>query len=173
MDSIRAPAPDIRRDPESIKIVAGLLVIVAETDEKSREKFELLASYKGQERAFSLFGGWPGYVPRYLLSCTSNRPQEFDLRFIRNCARAIPLRTPVRTGTKSNLPIPNYEHSLREVYTDWSRYLIESSGKLELLSRTIVIDNIQEDNSSTEPKSRMVPVSCYFEVSFRNIRGLC
>ena len=24
-----------------------------------------------------------------------------------------------------------------------------------------------------EPKSRMVPVSCYFEVGFRNVRGLC
>jgi hypothetical protein len=58
-----------------------------------------------------------------------------------------------RTGTKSNLPIPNYEHPLREVYTDWSRYLIESSGELELLSRTIVIDNIQEDNSSTSAPS--------------------
>jgi hypothetical protein len=63
------------------------------------------------------------------------------------------LEQQVKTGIKSNLPIPNYEHSLREVYIDWSRYLIESSGKLELLSRTIVIDNIQEDNSSTSAPS--------------------
>jgi len=106
VDSIRAPAPDIRRDPESIKIVAGLLVIVAETDEKSREKFELLTSYKGQEGAFSLFGGWPGYVARYLLSCTSNRPQGFDLRFIRNFARAIPPQTTSKNWYKKQSSNP-------------------------------------------------------------------
>jgi alkanesulfonate monooxygenase SsuD/methylene tetrahydromethanopterin reductase-like flavin-dependent oxidoreductase (luciferase family) len=49
------------RDPQSIKIVAGLLVIVAETDEKAREKYELLASYGDREGALALFGGWSGY----------------------------------------------------------------------------------------------------------------
>jgi FMN-dependent oxidoreductase (nitrilotriacetate monooxygenase family) len=61
VDSIRAQAQDLGRDPQSIKIVAGLLVIVAETDEKAREKYELLASYGDREGALALFGGWSGY----------------------------------------------------------------------------------------------------------------
>jgi alkanesulfonate monooxygenase SsuD/methylene tetrahydromethanopterin reductase-like flavin-dependent oxidoreductase (luciferase family) len=61
VDSIRAQAKDLGRDPQSIKIVAGLLVIVAETDEKAREKYELLASYADREGALALFGCWSGY----------------------------------------------------------------------------------------------------------------
>ncbi|KAE8440549.1 hypothetical protein EG329_007242 [Mollisiaceae sp. DMI_Dod_QoI] len=61
VDSIRAQAKDLGRDPQSIKIVAGLLVVVAETDEKAKEKYELLASYADREGALALFGGWSGY----------------------------------------------------------------------------------------------------------------
>jgi FMN-dependent oxidoreductase (nitrilotriacetate monooxygenase family) len=61
VDSIRAQAKEVGRDPNSIKIVAGLLVIVAETDEKAKEKYELLASYGDKEGALALFGGWSGY----------------------------------------------------------------------------------------------------------------
>jgi alkanesulfonate monooxygenase SsuD/methylene tetrahydromethanopterin reductase-like flavin-dependent oxidoreductase (luciferase family) len=61
VDSIRAQAKEVGRDPNSIKIVAGLLVIVAESDEKAKEKYELLASYGDREGALALFGGWSGY----------------------------------------------------------------------------------------------------------------
>jgi hypothetical protein len=87
----------------------------------------------------------------YLAQATDHRDLIYGLLGISQ-ERSL-LEQQVKTGIKSNLPIPNYEHSLREAYIDWSRYLIESSGKLELLSRTIVIDNIQEDNSSTSAPS--------------------
>jgi FMN-dependent oxidoreductase (nitrilotriacetate monooxygenase family) len=61
VDSIRKQARDLGRDPESIKIVAGVLVIVAKTDEEARAKFDLLASYGDREGALALFGGWSGY----------------------------------------------------------------------------------------------------------------
>ncbi|CAL3969038.1 unnamed protein product [Diplocarpon coronariae] len=61
VDSIRAQARALGRDPSSIKIVAGLLVIVGETDEKAHAKFEELASYGDREGALALFGGWSGY----------------------------------------------------------------------------------------------------------------
>ncbi|KUJ12616.1 Nitrilotriacetate monooxygenase component A/pristinamycin IIA synthase subunit A [Mollisia scopiformis] len=61
VDSIRAQAKEFGRDPQSIKIVAGLLVVVGETDEKAKEKYELLASYGDREGALALFGGWSGY----------------------------------------------------------------------------------------------------------------
>jgi len=61
VDSIRTQANEFGRDPNSIKIVAGLLVIVAETDEKAHERFRELASYGDREGALALFGGWSGY----------------------------------------------------------------------------------------------------------------
>lgn len=61
VESIRKLAIEQGRDPTSIKIVAGLLAIVAETDEKAQEKYEELASYGDREGALALFGGWSGY----------------------------------------------------------------------------------------------------------------
>jgi FMN-dependent oxidoreductase (nitrilotriacetate monooxygenase family) len=61
VDSIRSQAKELGRDPASIKIVAGLLVIVAETDEQAQAKFAELASYGDREGALALFGGWSGY----------------------------------------------------------------------------------------------------------------
>jgi FMN-dependent oxidoreductase (nitrilotriacetate monooxygenase family) len=60
VDSIRAQAESFGRSRESIKIVAGLLVIVDETDEKAQAKFEKLKSYGDKEGALALFGGWSG-----------------------------------------------------------------------------------------------------------------
>ncbi|PQE07414.1 xenobiotic compound family protein [Rutstroemia sp. NJR-2017a WRK4] len=82
VDSIRAQAKELGRDPNSIKIVAGLLVIVAETDEKAKEKFELLASYGDREGALSLFGGWSGYD-------LSSYGDDEDFRFIDNAPPAV------------------------------------------------------------------------------------
>ncbi|KAI9685822.1 MAG: hypothetical protein M1822_004100 [Bathelium mastoideum] len=61
VDSIRKQAEELGRDPQSIKIVAGLLVVVAETDEAAKEKYKQLASYGDHEGALALFGGWSGY----------------------------------------------------------------------------------------------------------------
>lgn len=61
VDSIRSQAAAIGRDPASIKIVAGLLVIVAETDEAAQAKYKELATYGDREGALALFGGWSGY----------------------------------------------------------------------------------------------------------------
>ncbi|KAL9079886.1 MAG: hypothetical protein Q9157_001288 [Trypethelium eluteriae] len=61
VESIRKQAADLGRDPQSIKIVTGLLVIVAETDEAAQEKYKELASYGDHEGALALFGGWSAY----------------------------------------------------------------------------------------------------------------
>jgi len=39
---------------------------------------------------------------------------------------------------KPPIPLPNYKDSLSNVFADWGRYFIESSGNLEILSRTLV-----------------------------------
>lgn len=82
VDSIRSQAAELGRDPQSIKIVAGLLVIVAETDEKAQEKFEKLARYGDREGALSLFGGWSGYD-------LSTYGDDEDFRFIENAPPAV------------------------------------------------------------------------------------
>lgn len=61
VESIRKQAIDVGRDPQSIKIVAGLLVVVAETDEEAQKKYDELATYGDREGALALFGGWSGF----------------------------------------------------------------------------------------------------------------
>ncbi len=61
VDTIRAEAKKLGRDPQSIKIVAGLLVIVAATDALAHAKYDELAEYGDREGALALFGGWSGY----------------------------------------------------------------------------------------------------------------
>jgi alkanesulfonate monooxygenase SsuD/methylene tetrahydromethanopterin reductase-like flavin-dependent oxidoreductase (luciferase family) len=65
--SIRKSVEDIReqaighgRDPNSIKTIAGILVIVDETDEKAQAKYEDYLSYADLEGSLTLFGGWTG-----------------------------------------------------------------------------------------------------------------
>ncbi len=82
VDSIRAQAKEFGRDPQSIKIVAGILVIVAETDEKAKEKFEELASYGDREGALALFGGWSGYD-------LSTYSDDQDFRFLESAPPAV------------------------------------------------------------------------------------
>ncbi|KAI9044801.1 LLM class flavin-dependent oxidoreductase [Aspergillus affinis] len=61
VDAVRQQAKDLGRDPSAIKVVAGLLVLVAETDEAAYTKFAELAKYGDREGALALFGGWSGY----------------------------------------------------------------------------------------------------------------
>ena len=82
VDSIRNQAAELGRDPNSIKIVAGLLVIVGETDEAARAKFEELAQYGDREGALALFGGWSGYD-------LSKYGDDEDFRFVEAAPPAI------------------------------------------------------------------------------------
>lgn len=75
VDSIRSQAKELGRDPSLIKIITGLLVIVAETDEAAQAKFEELASYGDTEGALALFGGWSGYD-------LSKYEDDQDFRFV-------------------------------------------------------------------------------------------
>lgn len=75
VDSIRAQAAELGRDPRAIKMIAGVLVIVAPTDDEARAKFERLASYGDREGALGLFGGWSGYD-------LATYSDEQDFRFV-------------------------------------------------------------------------------------------
>ena len=82
VDSIRTQAAELGRDPQSIKIVAGLLAVVAETDEQAQEKYAKLAKYGDREGALALFGGWSGYD-------LSKYGDDDDFRFIDNAPPAV------------------------------------------------------------------------------------
>lgn len=62
VDALRQLAKEkFGRDPSSVKIIAGITIIVDETDEKAQQKKEELLSYGDREGALALFGGWTGY----------------------------------------------------------------------------------------------------------------
>lgn len=48
------------RSPNSVKFVAGIFIVVDETDEKAQAKFQDLLQYADLEGTASLFGGWSG-----------------------------------------------------------------------------------------------------------------
>ncbi|KAJ5293680.1 hypothetical protein N7508_008501 [Penicillium antarcticum] len=75
VDSIRQQAAELGRNPQDIKIVAGALVIVAETDEAAQAKFDELKTYGDREGALALFGGWTGYD-------LSTYDDDQDFRFV-------------------------------------------------------------------------------------------
>lgn len=60
IDDIRALASKEVRDPCSIKLLMGILVIVDETDELAQAKYEEYLSYADLEGSLALFGGWTG-----------------------------------------------------------------------------------------------------------------
>lgn len=60
VDQLRATAAKEGRDPQSIKMIVKLLLIVGKTDEEARKKDEELRSYASNEGAAVLFGGWLG-----------------------------------------------------------------------------------------------------------------
>ncbi|KAH8590574.1 luciferase-like domain-containing protein [Bisporella sp. PMI_857] len=82
VDSIRTQAAELGRDPASIKIVAGLLVVVGETDEAAKAKYAELASYGDREGALALFGGWSGYD-------LSKYDDDQDFRFLDTAPPAV------------------------------------------------------------------------------------
>lgn len=82
VDSIRQEASQLGRNPADIKIVAGLLAVVAETDEAAQKNYEELASYGDREGALALFGGWSGID-------LSKYADDEDFRFSDNAPPAV------------------------------------------------------------------------------------
>ncbi|KAI5480573.1 hypothetical protein MNV49_000269 [Pseudohyphozyma bogoriensis] len=58
VDQLRGLVQANGRDPYSIKIILGISVIVAETDEKAQAKKEEVARYASNDGAATLIGGW-------------------------------------------------------------------------------------------------------------------
>ncbi|KAL2201867.1 alkanesulfonate monooxygenase [Sarocladium strictum] len=60
VDDIRGQAISQGRDPSTLKVIAGVLIIVDETDEKAQAKYEEYLQYADLEGTLNLFGGWTG-----------------------------------------------------------------------------------------------------------------
>ncbi|TVY30906.1 Dimethyl-sulfide monooxygenase [Lachnellula hyalina] len=61
VDQIRSQVVGCGRAHDSIKFLAGMLVIVDETDEKAQAKYQNLLQYADLEGAAALFGGWTNH----------------------------------------------------------------------------------------------------------------
>lgn len=60
VEAIRTLANEVGRDPNSIKLIAGILIIVDETDTKAQAKYDEYLSYADDDGTLALFGGWYG-----------------------------------------------------------------------------------------------------------------
>ncbi len=60
VENIRSVALREGRDPNHIKVIVGINVIVASSDEEAESKREDYLKYADQEGALALFGGWTG-----------------------------------------------------------------------------------------------------------------
>lgn len=60
VDNIRRIAKEEGRGPTHIKVVVGINVIVAATDEEAKARREDYLKYADTEGALALFGGWTG-----------------------------------------------------------------------------------------------------------------
>ena len=57
---IRRLAKEIGRDPDGIRLIVGMLIIVDETDALAQAKYEEYLSYADLEGSLALFAGWTG-----------------------------------------------------------------------------------------------------------------
>lgn len=60
VDDMKAQLVAHGRSEDSIKFIAGIFIVVDETDEKAQAKFQDLLQYADLEGTASLFGGWTG-----------------------------------------------------------------------------------------------------------------
>ncbi len=60
VETLRAEAESVGRDPESVKIFAIMTAVAGHTDEEARAKLASYRSYADPEGALALFGGWTG-----------------------------------------------------------------------------------------------------------------
>ncbi|KPM39233.1 Dimethyl-sulfide monooxygenase [Neonectria ditissima] len=72
--SIRQAAVDQGRDPRTLKLIAGIHIVLAETDEEAQRKYEEYLSYADIEGSLALFGGWTG-------TDLDEFPEDADLKF--------------------------------------------------------------------------------------------
>lgn len=79
VDSIRAQVREAGRDPELVKILVGITLVVAETDEAAEAKRQEYLSYTDREGVLALFGGWTGVD-------LSKYSDEEDFRFSKSPA---------------------------------------------------------------------------------------
>ena len=56
----RALLRELGKPENSVKFIAGIFIVVDETDEKAQAKFDDLLQYADLEGTASLFGGWSG-----------------------------------------------------------------------------------------------------------------
>ena len=57
----RAVAIEQGREPDQIKVFAGMTIVVASTDAEAEAKYESYLQYRSPEGALALFSGWVGY----------------------------------------------------------------------------------------------------------------
>lgn len=60
VNSTKALLAEKGRSPDSTKFIAGIFIVVDETDEKAQAKFNDLLQYADLDGIASLFGGWSG-----------------------------------------------------------------------------------------------------------------
>jgi alkanesulfonate monooxygenase SsuD/methylene tetrahydromethanopterin reductase-like flavin-dependent oxidoreductase (luciferase family) len=75
VQSVRQLASEIGREPNSIRFIVGMLVIVDKTDEKARAKYEEYLSYADLDVSLALSGGWTGAD---LGACNDDQDLAFD-----------------------------------------------------------------------------------------------
>lgn len=129
VDVIRQEAAKQGRNPQDVKIVAGLLAVVAETDEDAQRKYEELATYGDREGALSLFGGWSGYD-------LSKYSDEEDFRFSETTPPAV--RSMVNHWASAS---PNGLTWNKRTIADW--LVLGGNGAKVIGSPTTVADELQ------------------------------
>jgi alkanesulfonate monooxygenase SsuD/methylene tetrahydromethanopterin reductase-like flavin-dependent oxidoreductase (luciferase family) len=60
VDDVKQTAAEQGRDPNGLKLIAGMLVIVDETDELAQKKYDDYLTYADLDGSLALFGGWTG-----------------------------------------------------------------------------------------------------------------
>lgn len=58
VQTVRGILRDLGRAEDSVKFIAGVFIVVGETDEEAQAKFQDLLQYVDLEGTASLFGGW-------------------------------------------------------------------------------------------------------------------
>lgn len=60
VNEYRTKAAALGRDPKSLKVLAGICIVLGKTEEEAKAKFELWKGRASREGALALFGGWTG-----------------------------------------------------------------------------------------------------------------
>ncbi|KAM5369391.1 hypothetical protein ACJZ2D_009005 [Fusarium nematophilum] len=71
---IRQAAVQQGRDPRGLKLIAGIHIVLDETDELAQKRYEEYLSYADLEGSLALFGGWSG-------TDLAQFPDDADLKF--------------------------------------------------------------------------------------------